>query len=192
MALVIRQRRHQPPLTLSLPPTPPPLSPPPPPLTDLFPHLHSSDLEKLSVLGHGGGGTVYLARHRRTSSEFALKLLRSPPREAELLLLLSPDSPYIVRFHGAFSAAAAEDDLCLIMEYMDSGSLHDLLKTRHRLREGGIAFIAKRVLEGLRHLHGLGVVHGDIKPSNLLINARGEVKIADFGASRVVSGKRSI
>jgi len=52
-----------------------------------------------------------------------------------------------------------------------------------------ICVLAKSVLEGLNYLHGMYIVHRDIKPSNLLLNEKGEVKIADFGVSRVVEGK---
>ncbi|GAV75845.1 Pkinase domain-containing protein [Cephalotus follicularis] len=75
------------------------------------------------------------------------------------------------------------------MEHMEGGSLYDILQTSKVLPEDVIStMVARRVLEGLRYLHGMQIVHGDIKPSNLLINAEGDVKIADFGVSRIVVG----
>ncbi|CAI0387638.1 unnamed protein product [Linum tenue] len=81
----------------------------------------SSDLDKLSVLGHGNGGTVYKVRHRRTSQIHALKLVRadSDPaarrlllREVEILCRAS-DSPHIVRCHGV--AETPSDDMTILL-----------------------------------------------------------------------------
>lgn len=221
MATVVRERRHQQALKLPLPPPlpatkfqsptyspgrSPASSPGSPVVENLF------ELEKLAVLGHGNGGTVYKVRHRSTSSIYALKVLRfhdhaaaglrqQAAREAEILKLV--DSPYIIRCHGVFDNGrlTAGDDiaadggdgsnggnLSFVLEYMEGGSLQDLLRARQRLPEKEISGITGRVLRGLCYLHSMQIVHGDIKPSNLLVNSEGEVKIADFGVSHVVEG----
>lgn len=200
---LVRERRHQQPLRLSLPP--------PIPAADFRHQIHSpslsltispdspsieklSDLEKLAVLGHGNSGTVYKVRHKRSSSIFALKTLRfdrnstiirqQAGREAEILRRV--DSPYVVQCHAVFDS---EDDLYFAMEHMERGSLHDVLLVHRILPEDVISGVARCILNGLQYLHEKQIVHGDIKPSNLLINAEGVVKIADFGVSRVVVGK---
>ncbi|CAK7356088.1 unnamed protein product [Dovyalis caffra] len=199
---VVRERRHQQALSLSLPsPTSsadfwlqthsPSLSLP---ISPDFPNIEKlSDLEKLAVLGHGNSGTVYKVRHKRSSSIFALKILRfdqnstlirqQAAREAEILKCVN--SPYIVRCHAVFDS---EDDLYFAMEHMERGSLNDVLRVRRILPEHVISGVTQCVLNGLHYLHEMQIVHGDIKPSNLLINAKGDVKIADFGASRVIVG----
>ena len=122
-----------------------------------------TELESVGVLGHGADGTVYKARR---------------------------DHPHVVRLHGVFpgNPAACSDQqlLRLVLEYVPGGSLGDVLRRCGRLPEDAIAGVARHVLRGLRHLHRLGIVHGDVKPSNLLVGRHGEVKIADFGASRHV------
>ncbi|KAK9110958.1 hypothetical protein Scep_018477 [Stephania cephalantha] len=179
--VLVRQRRHQEALKL---PLPPPASSPfpfrrqrvpfPLPLVPTEPDSPTierlSDLEKLAVLGHGSSGIVYKVRHRRNLQVYALKVVRfeqdniaagirrQADREADILKQVN--SQFIVR-----------------------GSLQDLLKTRPRLPEAVISGVARRVLEGLKYLHEMHIVHRDIKPSNLLINRKGEVKIADFGVS---------
>lgn len=155
----------------------------------------------MAVLGHGNGGTVYKVRYKKTSSVYALKVLRfnhnatvvrqQAAQEAEILKLV--DSPYVIKCHGVLDYGMTEKDsgagdLCFVMEYMEGGSLHDLLRARQRLPEQVISSVARRVLQGLEYLHGMQIVHRDIKPSNLLINGKGEVKIADFGVSGVVAG----
>lgn len=115
-------------------------------------------------------------------------------QEAEILKQM--DSPLIVKCHGVFSSEGDPDcdgcGLCFVMEYMEAGSLHDVLLMHRRLPEQAISGIARRVLEGLHYLYSLQIVHRDIKPSNLLINNKGEIKIADFGVSGVVSRELNV
>lgn len=162
-----------------------------------------SDLRKLSVLGRGSGGVVYKVSHKQNGTVYALKVVRCDDddleqgmREAEILRRVD-SSEHVVRcvgvFHGGFEeveggCGGRGRELCFVMEYMDAGSLHDILCRRKRLPEQLISGIVKSVLKGLQYLHGLGIVHGDIKPSNLLANVGGQVKLADFGASWAVSG----
>ncbi|KAG0460609.1 hypothetical protein HPP92_020516 [Vanilla planifolia] len=184
---MVRERRHHHSFRLLLP-LPLPLELPPPSATTSSTAVSLSDLEKLSVIGHGSGSTVYKVLHHPTSAVLALKVLRrvghTASREADTHRRL--DSPHIVRCHGIL----ASGELSLLLEYMPGGSLHDVLRRRRRgLREKTIAVVTRSVLEGLRYLHEIGVVHRDIKPSNLLVGDKGEVKIADFGAvRRVVDG----
>jgi len=155
-----------------------------------------AELEKGGVLGHGAGGTVYMARHRRTGAELAVKALRlhdgggAALREAYVHLgvaAAAPDHAHVVRLHGVFPRPSCGDQfLCLVLEYVPNGSLGDVLRRRGRLPEHAIAGVARCVLRGLHHLHRLGIVHGDVKPSNLLVGRHGEVKIADFGAGKVL------
>ncbi|CAL4921572.1 unnamed protein product [Urochloa decumbens] len=205
MALV-RQRRQLPHLTLPLdhfalrlPPQPqhqPAAAAPSTSASD----ARLSDYERISVLGHGNGGTVYKARHRRSSQPLALKVFAagdlSAAREAEILMLAA-DAPHVVRLHAVIppasspsTAAAAigeEAPAALALELMPGGSLAGLLRRLGRpMGERPIAAVARQALLGLAALHALRVVHRDLKPSNLLIGAGGEVKIADFGAGKVL------
>ncbi|KAJ1395654.1 Serine-threonine/tyrosine-protein kinase, catalytic domain [Sesbania bispinosa] len=217
MTLVIRERRHKQALKLSLPKPQIPSSdflrqthmplllPSPSFHLDSSPNIRNlSDLEKVAVLGHGNGGTVYKVYHKKSHSFYALKVLRfnqngvgiRQPATLEAEILKRVDSPFIVRCHAVFDNGNCNDadnngggDLSFVMEYMEGGSLHDVLREHHRLPEEVISVFAKRVLEGLNYLHGMHIVHRDIKPSNLLVNDKGEVKIADFGVSHVVEGR---
>ena len=99
-----------------------------------------------------------------------------------------------MKCHGVFRNGVGDSDcagcdLCFVMEYMEAGSLHDILRMRQRLPEQAIAGIERSMSEGLHYLQGMQIVHRDIKPSDLLINNRGERTIADFGVSGVVTGK---
>ncbi|EAY89095.1 hypothetical protein OsI_10584 [Oryza sativa Indica Group] len=200
MALV-RQRRHLPHLTLPLDHFA--LRPPPAPQQQQQPavapstssDVRLSDFERISVLGHGNGGTVYKARHRRgcpAQQPLALKLFASgdlsAAREAEILRLAA-DAPHVVRLHAVVPSAAGgvEEPAALALELMPGGSLAGLLRRLGRpMGERPIAAVARQALLGLEALHALRIVHRDLKPSNLLLGADGEVKIADFGAGKVL------
>ncbi|XP_062145986.1 mitogen-activated protein kinase kinase 10 [Alnus glutinosa] len=206
---LVRERRHQQALRLSLPSPNPAaefrgrtnlraLLPSPGPHSLAIGNL--SDIEKMAILAHGGGGTVYKVLDKKTSATYALKVLRfnqnaasirqQAAREAEILTRV--DSQYVIRCHAVidngFTADMAPErggDVFFVMEYMERGSLHDMLRACERLPEEVISGMARRVLEGLHYLHGMQIVHRDIKPSNLLVNEKEEVKIADFGVSHV-------
>ncbi|CAM0872082.1 unnamed protein product [Alopecurus aequalis] len=192
MALV-RQRRQLPHLTLPLdhfalrPPPAPPVAVAPSTSSDA-PRL--SDYEKISLLGQGNGGTVYKARHRRTSQPFALKLFAaeepSAAREAEILMLAA-DVPHVVRLHAVIPSPAAEQPAALALELVRGGSLAGLLRKLGRsMEERPIAAVARQALLGLNAVHALRVVHRDLKPANILVGAAGEIKIADFGAGKIL------
>ncbi|ESQ49427.1 hypothetical protein EUTSA_v10021961mg [Eutrema salsugineum] len=148
--------------------------------------VSASDLDRINVLGNGNGGTVYKVRHKTTSEIYALKKVKEYLdsasrhqllREIEILRLV--DSPYAVKCHDIFQKPSGE--VSILMEYMDLGTLESLVVTEDQL-----ALIARQVLKGLNYLHELKIVHRDIKPANLLRNSKQEVKIADFGVSKIV------
>lgn len=205
---LVRERRHQQALKLSLPPQIP--------AADLWrpaklpalsftiqpqcPNVENfSKLEKLAVLGHGNGATIYKVRHPQTASIYALKVLHVDQHTTDVLqqagqeaeILKRVDSPLIVKCHAVLNSGCTDSDnageLYFLMEYMEGGSLQDILCIHRKLPEQVISRVARRVLEGLCYLHSMKIVHRDIKPSNLLINSKGELKIADFGVSQVVA-----
>ncbi|KAI9087909.1 hypothetical protein K1719_030239 [Acacia pycnantha] len=143
-------------------------------------------------LCHGNSGTVYQIRHKRTSCIYALKVvhayfdpmtLRQVRREIDILRRTY--SPNIVQFHGSFEAPSG--DVGILLEHMDLGTLETLPKNKGAFSESQVAAVARQVLAGLRYLHENKIAHRDIKPSNLLVNQNMEVKISDFGVSKVLS-----
>lgn len=154
--------------------------------------ISSSDIEKLQVLGHGNGGTVYKVRHKKTSQVYALKVVHADTDDSlvrrqvfrEMDILRRTDSPYIVKCHGIYEKASG--DIAILMEYMDLGTLDTLLQKQGTFSEAKLAHVARQVLNGLNYLHNHKIIHRDIKPSNLLVKNGMEVKIADFGVSKIM------
>lgn len=117
----------------------------------------------------------------------------------ELDVLTKAESPHIVEFFGAFHNQAS---VYLCLEYMDAGSIEHLYLTRGGLPEDVLAAVAFAVVSGMKFLYKeLRIMHRgrgrylgfsyimfpplslDVKPSNILVNNRGEVKLCDFGIS---------
>jgi serine/threonine protein kinase len=144
----------------------------------------------LEPIGAGGAGTVYLCEHRHMRRQAAVKvLLRSQAedpialerfhREARAASAL--DHPHIVR---AFDLDRQGRMHFLAMEYVDGKSLHDLVKKHGRLQPRRAADYLRQAALGLQHAHEAGLVHRDIKPTNLMVDRHHVVKILDLGLAR--------
>lgn len=150
-----------------------------------------ADLEMLEQLGAGASGTVSRARHRATGTIVAVKcvtILEKAKRDqvvSELRIMKTHAASWLVHMHNAFYEDAR---VYTVLEYMDGGSIEDLIKSHQPsggLRdERELARIGRQLLEGLNYLHRqLHQVHRDLKPANVMLNKQGAVKISDFGIS---------
>ncbi|WCJ42597.1 Mitogen-activated protein kinase kinase 6 [Euphorbia peplus] len=150
------------------------------------------DLETIKVIGKGSGGVVQLVRHKWVGTFFALKVIQMNIQEEirkqivqELKINQGSQCPHVVVCHHSFYHNGA---FSLVLEYMDRGSLADVIKQVKTILEPYLAVVCKQVLQGLVYLHNeRHVIHRDIKPSNLLVNHKGEVKITDFGVSAMLA-----
>lgn len=95
-------------------------------------------------------------------------------------LLYPPSDPNIVQYRGFVKTS---DYLYIILEYCENGSLHTICKKFGKFPESLVAVYICQVLEGLLYLHEQGVIHRDIKGSNILATKEGGVKLADFGVA---------
>ena len=139
--------------------------------------------QELVKLDEGSSGAVYRGVDVRSGHTVAVKIIHIRPDtkleslENEIAILQSCVHQNIVEFLGAFSK---DTELWLGMEFMPGGKLTDILMTS-RFTEQQIAVVCKDCLLALEYLHEANLVHRDIKSDNILLNASGQVKIADFG-----------
>lgn len=149
------------------------------------------ELELTRLLGRGGMGAVYLARHRHLGREVALKIL--PPE-------ISHDPAFTRRFAQEAQAMARLNHPNIVtiydfgqraglyffaMEYIDGLSLRQLLDGGRVSAKEALA-IVPQICAALQYAHDRGIVHRDIKPENILLNRDGQVKIADFGLAKLM------
>ncbi|KAK4480777.1 hypothetical protein RD792_011628 [Penstemon davidsonii] len=149
--------------------------------------LQYSELDRISRIGSGAGGTVYKVLHRPTAKFYALKVIYGNHDDAvriqmcrEIQIHRDVNNPNIVKCHNLFDH---NSEIQVLLEYMDKGSLENT----HITHEPSLSDLTRQILSGLHYLHKRKIVHRDIKPSNLLTNSRKIVKIADFGVSRILA-----
>lgn len=143
-------------------------------------------------IGRGGMGSVYLARRQADRQPVAVKVLAPFMAEDQAILARFTReiraasrvrNPNVIRVLGS----AEENGVHFsVMEYIDGEDLAAVLKRDGRLSIGHSSFIAREVARGLAALHAEGILHRDVKPSNILIGRDGSVKITDFGIARDV------
>ncbi|XP_041030666.1 dual specificity mitogen-activated protein kinase kinase 5 isoform X5 [Carcharodon carcharias] len=145
--------------------------------------MNEQDIQYRDILGHGNGGTVYKAYHVPSGKILAVKVIPlditvelQKQIMSELEILYKCDSSYIIGFYGAFFV---ENRISICTEFMDGGSL-DVYR---KIPEHVLGRISVAVVKGLTYLWSLKILHRDVKPSNMLVNTRGQVKLCDFGVS---------
>ncbi|CAO0794358.1 unnamed protein product [Mucor circinelloides] len=148
--------------------------------TEADPSLVYKNMRKI---GQGASGGVYTAYSEGSDFPVAIKqmnLEQQPKKELiinEILVMKESKQKNIVNFIDSY---LWRGDLWVIMEYMEGGSLTDVV-TNNMMMEGQIAAVCHEVLEGLQHLHSKGVIHRDIKSDNILLSLYGDIKLTDFG-----------
>ena len=154
-------------------------------------HVFAQRYQLEEFVGKGGMALVFRATDMRTGHDVAVKILRPE---------FNNDQEFLDRFQREALAASKmshhnivnlldvgnEDDYhYLVLEYMRGRTLKAVISEKGKLPESIAAQIAIRILSALQHAHSNGIIHRDIKPGNVLVNAEGHIKVADFGIARV-------
>ncbi|KAM7480056.1 hypothetical protein LguiA_028269 [Lonicera macranthoides] len=144
------------------------------------------------TLGHGSFGKVKIAEHTLTGYKVAIKILnrrkmKTPDMEEkvrrEIKICRLFVHPHIIRLYEVIETPA---DIYVVMEYVKAGELFDYIVEKGRLQEDEARSFFQQIISGVEYCHRNMVVHRDLKPENLLLDSRGNVKIADFGLSNIM------
>jgi serine/threonine protein kinase/tetratricopeptide (TPR) repeat protein len=150
----------------------------------------ASRYEIQATLGEGGMGSVYRARDRELDRLVALKVIRSELAnhgeilrrfKQELILARQVTHKNVVRI---FDLGVTGGLKFITMEYVDGRDLKSMLVTGGKMEPGAAVKIIRQVLMGLQAAHNEGVVHRDLKPQNIMVDASGRVYLMDFGIAR--------
>ena len=146
-------------------------------------------LVPLAVLGRGAYSKIVQVYDRSTRRMFAMKVIRKsgltyPSHYSHVLLeqeiLSRMEHPFVCRLYYAFQSS---DKLYMVMSYAAGGDMFTLLR-RRQLSEADVALYAAELVLALRYIHTHGIVHRDVKPENILVDAQGHLVLVDFGLSK--------
>ncbi|XP_065196492.1 stress-activated protein kinase JNK-like [Sycon ciliatum] len=153
--------------------------------------------EKASLIAKGGQAVVVEAWDKREKQKVAIKKICKPFQDAssakntfrEIVLMRNLQHPQCMGALDIFTSASnlqEFSDVYLVMQKMDCGLSSKLGK---HLDHSDIILILRGILNGVRYLHARNIIHGDLKPSNILMNSDCTLKISDFGKSLVDDGE---
>lgn len=149
--------------------------------------LGVEDFEPLKVIGRGAFGEVRLVQKKDTGHVYAMKILRKADMlekeqvahvRAERDILVEADHQWVVKMYYSFQDPI---NLYLIMEFLPGGDMMTLLMKKDTLSEECTQFYIAETALAIDSIHKLGFIHRDIKPDNLLLDAKGHLKLSDFG-----------
>ncbi|MDH4271536.1 MAG: protein kinase, partial [Candidatus Aminicenantes bacterium] len=157
--------------------------------------IFASRYEIIEELGKGGMGKVYRVEDKKLKQEVALKLIKPE---------IAKDKKTVERFQNELKSARmiAHKNVCrmfdmgesgeshfITMEYVPGEDLRSMVRMTGQLGIGTAINITKQICEGLSEAHRLGVIHRDLKSSNIMIDKAGNARIMDFGIARSLKGK---
>ncbi|KAA8531737.1 hypothetical protein F0562_006546 [Nyssa sinensis] len=156
--------------------------------------------QKGKPIGRGTFGSVYVATHIETGALCAMKeveLYPDDPKSAECIKQLEQEikvlsqlkHPNIVQYYGS---EIVGDKFCIYLEYVHPGSINKYVSEHcGAITESVVRNFTRHILSGLAYLHSKKTIHRDIKGANLLVDAYGVVKLADFGMAKHLTGQVS-
>jgi serine/threonine protein kinase len=139
----------------------------------------------LDVIGKGGMAKIYTAIHSSLDRIVVIKEMgKNESRrrfKQEAMICASLDHRNIVPIYDYFSIGSS---CYIVMQYVDGVDLAQVIERAAPLEPKIVAYIAREICCALQHAHQSGIIHRDVKPTNILISRTGEVKITDFGVAR--------
>ncbi len=149
------------------------------------------------IIGQGAFGKVNLGLNTLTGRVVAIKSFNKQSLDNEnkkkilyeTNLMKKLNHPNITKILELFES---EKYILLIMEYINGGNLFSFVKKRRKLNEKTSKFLFKQIILGIKYIHSQNIVHRDIKLENILIDIKNNIKICDFGISKILNLKEKL
>lgn len=163
-------------------------------LLNKFTGLIVGNYKLLDQLGVGELGRVYLAEHAQMQRKAALKVLhRKLTAQPQILRRILAEARRVAALEHPNISHIQDvnqdgERYFIVLEYVDAADLQRQVQTSGKLPAAQAWNVIRQAAEGLAHAHSQGIVHGGLKPSNLLLDKQGNVKILDFGLAQLAAG----
>ena len=150
------------------------------------------DFKHLKVLGQGSFGKVILVKNENNNKLYAMKILdksyivkknQVSHTQTERALLEKLKHPFIVRLNYAFQDSKK---LYFLTEFLQGGELFFHLRKNSGYKEKAVRFYMAQILLALEYMHNNNYIYRDLKPENILIDKEGNIKLTDFGLSKIL------
>ena len=150
------------------------------------------DFKHLKVLGQGSFGKVILVQNQNNNKLYAMKILNKKfivkknqvsHTQTERVLLEKLKHPFIVRLNYAFQDSKR---LYFLTEFLQGGELFFHLRRNSGYKEKAVRFYMSQILLALEYMHDNNYIYRDLKPENILIDKEGNIKLTDFGLSKIL------
>ena len=152
--------------------------------------VNFESFDVLEEIGSGSFGTVYRVQKKNEDKVYAMKSLSKRTLEvhrqlkyaiSECKIMKQLNHPFILTLHYAFQT---KKFLYLVLDYCSCGDLLEIIRSQGKLSEKASRFYLAEVILALEYLHSMDILYRDLKPSNILIDSTGNVKLADFGLAK--------
>ena len=156
-------------------------------------HQINEKYEFLKEIGKGSYGKVYLSKDRNTNEKVAIKILKKEKMSTKVLqmfryeidIMKNCNHKNVTKLIDSFENSI---NIYIVMEYVSGGDLRSFISNLvSPLSESKAILIISQISTGLKYLHDRGIIHRDLKPDNILLTHDLNVKIMDFGLSKIMS-----
>jgi protein-serine/threonine kinase len=155
------------------------------------------DFQVLKLLGKGSFGKVLLVKYLNNNNIYAMKILKKEEiikrnqinhTKTERLLLEKLNHPFIASLQFAFQDS---QKLYLVTEFLQGGELFFHIKRKKCFKESPAKFYMAQIFLAIDYLHKAGYIYRDLKPENILIDKEGNIKLTDFGLSKMIPNEEN-